>query len=207
MNKKSDDPHNTPLQPHSASEDILDLAIEDIMGKDNPSAYATLTAIERSLRQFHLNSRMEAAEILAEAYLRGKKFLQSGQTISNPHAWLKKTAFNVIRERSRQCRKHRVEPYEEDKVLEDPITNLVDTQEIENDLADLRRAIKLLAKEDPEGAKLLSLKIIQGLSWQEIHDILLQKNQEAANLATLRQRASRAKKRLRHLFHSVAPPV
>jgi DNA-directed RNA polymerase specialized sigma24 family protein len=207
MNRKSDDPHNTPLQPHSPSEDILDLAIEDILGKDNPSAYSTLTTIERSLRQFHLNSQIEAAEILAEAYLRGKKFLQSGQVINNPHAWLKKTAFNVIRERSRQCRKHRVEPYEEDKISEDPITNFVDIQELESDFADLRQAIKLLAKEDPKGAKLLYLKIIQGFSWQEIHDILLQQNQEVASLATLRQRASRAKKRLRHLFHSVAPPI
>ena len=198
---------NAPLQPHLPSEDILNLAIEEIFGKGNPSAYSTLTAIERSLRQFHLTSRIEASEILAEAYLRGKKFLQTGQMINNPHAWLKKTAFNIIREHSRKFRKYLVEPYEEGKTLENPSTNLVEKQGIESDLADLYQAFKLLAEEEPEGAQLLYLKIIQGLSWQEIHEILSQEGENVPNLATLRQRASRAKKRLRHIFHSVAPPI
>jgi predicted RNA polymerase sigma factor len=207
MKNKSDDFHNAALQPHQPSEDILDIAVEDILGKNNPSAYFTLTAIERSLRQFHLTSGIEASEVLAEAYLRGKKLLWSGQTINNPHAWLKKTAFNIIRERSRQLQKHSSEPYDESNISEDPMINLVEIQEIKGDLADLRLAIKLLAEEEPEGAKLLHLKIIQGLSWQEIHDILLRENKEVTNLATLRQRASRAKKRLRHLFHSVAAQI
>ncbi len=96
MKNKSDDLHNAPLQPQQSSETTFDLAIEEILGKENLSAYFTLTAIERSLRQFHLTSRIETTEVLAEAYLRGKKFLQSGQTINNPHAWLKKTAFYIL---------------------------------------------------------------------------------------------------------------
>ena len=204
---KSDDPQIASLQPHQPSADILDLAIEEILGKGNPVSYSTLTTIQRSLRQFHLTSRIETTEVLAEAYLRGKKFLRSGKMINNPHAWLKKTAFNIVREYSRKFRKYAAEPYDEQKTAEDPMTNLVDVQVIESDLADLRQAIRLLAQEEPEAANLLYLKIIRGLSWQEIHDILLQTHQEVASLTTLRQRASRAKRRLRYLFHHVTTQI
>jgi DNA-directed RNA polymerase specialized sigma24 family protein len=92
------------------SEDVLDLAIEEVLGNRNPYAYSVLSAIKRSLRQFRLSSRIEAYEILHEAYLRGKSLIRSGQTIRNPHAWLKATAFNIVREKYRSLKDQLTDP-------------------------------------------------------------------------------------------------
>lgn len=198
---------NSSLPPASTPEDILDCAIDEIVGKNNPYAYSVLITIERSLQQFHLSSRVEAYEILNEAYLRGIEFIGSGGIIKNPHAWLKGTSLNIVREKCRQLRAQPTDPQIIEFLKEVKEESLVSQLALESDLETLWKAIEILAKEDPQGIILLYLRTIEGLSWQEIRFRLLQKNKNVPKEVTLRQRLSRAKKRLRRIFHEVTLQV
>lgn len=197
------DGRQPPLLPSGLVEDVLDLAIEEILGRDNPYSYSMLTAIERFLRQFRLSSRVEAYEVLAEAYLRGKKLMQTGQVIENPHAWLRSTSFNIVRERSRKLKHQPIDPHLVASLVSDAQENPISLQILREDIDALRLALQRLKAEEPEGAELLYLRTVEEWSWQQIREWLIQQNREAPNEVTLRQRASRAKKRLRRIFHTV----
>lgn len=179
----------------------LDLAIGEILRQDSPYAHSTITTIERWLRQFHLHGRVEACDILHEAYLRGQKI----DSIQKPYAWLKATAFNIVRERSRQFRKQQPTNPE----VFDFAPQIVEQQEqpkqeiVDSCLHSLWNAFKILEQRNPEAAKLLHWQIIEGLSWREIHDRLVLEGEEAPSEAALRQRGSRAKKCLRKIYHSI----
>ena len=86
----------------SSPQEALDSAVVEVLRKDNPHAYSTISFIHRSLMQFNLASQSEAHEILNDAYLRGREFIRSGGIIRNPHSWLKSTSLNIIREKSRK---------------------------------------------------------------------------------------------------------
>ncbi|MGB7441945.1 MAG: sigma-70 family RNA polymerase sigma factor [Coleofasciculaceae cyanobacterium] len=186
----------------STPEEAFDSAIAEVLGPGNPHSYSTIPTIERFLRQFNLASRFEAHEILNEAYLRGKEFLDGGGVISNHHSWFKGTCLNIIREKSRQRSKEQLmEPnllelfsskFEQEKATERP--------EMANQIEALYKSLEILSQTDREGVKLLSLKS-QGLSWREIHEQLISEEGEAPSESTLRQRGHRAKKNLRKIYH------
>jgi hypothetical protein len=80
MSQPDDASGLNPFHPpaDAPAQDGLDQALSDILGKDNPRAVPILNAIQRTLHQYHLEEQYEAYEILHEAYLRGKKKLQTG---------------------------------------------------------------------------------------------------------------------------------
>jgi len=184
-------------------QDVLDHALDEILGKGNPYSYSVLTALERSLRQHRLSPLIEAYEILNEAYLRGKKQLQAGLTIYNPHAWLKYTGFNVIRERRRKQRARATDPGIVAALVSDQRPTPVQNSILEAEIEALHQAMEQLRDEEPEAAELLYLRTVEGWSWRQIRQWLLTQGREAPHEATLRQRGSRAKKRLRSIFHQV----
>ena len=181
-------------------QDVMDYALEEILTKRNPYAYSTLTAIQRTLRQYQLSPRIEAYEVLNEAYLRGKKYLQTGKDIRNPHAWLKATAFRVVCERRRKLVAGLLEPHLIDALEPDEGMNPLQRQILEEDYSTLNQALHQLREEEPEATYLLYLRTLEEWSWAEIRARLLAIHQQAPSEATLRQRGSRAKKRLRQIF-------
>jgi DNA-directed RNA polymerase specialized sigma24 family protein len=188
----------------SSPEEALDAAVIEVLGKNNPHAYSTISFIHRSLMQFNLASQFEAHEIFNEAYVRGREFIQTGGIIRNHHSWLKSTCFNIIREKSR---KQRREPLIDPELVElipclRAIEDSVVSQEdIHNNWKALLSSLDALGRTDPETARLMRLRA-KGLSWKEIQQQLVQENGEAASESTLRQKASRAKKTLRKIYHS-----
>ncbi|MBE9112859.1 sigma-70 family RNA polymerase sigma factor [Nodosilinea sp. LEGE 07298] len=188
------------LPADAPAQDVFDQALSDILGKDNPHAYPILSAIQRTLRQYHLNTQYEAHEILHEAYLRGKKKLQAGEVIRNPYAWLKATAFHVIYERKRKHRASATDPQVMEAALPDPRLNLMQQQVITEELDLLYQALQLLHQEDPEATCLLYLRTVRDWSWAKISQWLIAEGHPAATEAALRQRASRARRRLRDIF-------
>ncbi|PSN16318.1 hypothetical protein C7293_03180 [filamentous cyanobacterium CCT1] len=200
---QSDDPsgfNEFRLPADAPAQDVFDQALSDILGKDNPHAYTILSAIQRTLNQYHLNTQYEAYEILHEAYLRGKKKLQAGEVIRNPYAWLKATAFHVIYERKRKHRANATDPQVIEAALPDPRLNLMQQQIIVEELDLLYAALRLLNQEDPEATCLLYLRTVSDWSWSQISQWLIAEGHAAATEAALRQRASRAKRRLRDIF-------
>jgi DNA-directed RNA polymerase specialized sigma24 family protein len=192
--------------PEDLPEDSLDTAIKEILGKGNPHSYSTITTIKRFLLQFHLASRFEAYDILNEAYIRGREYIRSGGVISNPHSWLKGTCFNIIREISRKQNKEQllapefVEFVPALRAIED---YLVAERDMNSNLRILFKSLETLKKSDPGGFKLVYLQGIEGLSWKEIRDRLIQEGEKAQSELVLRQKGCRAKKNLRKIYHSM----
>ncbi len=188
----------------SSPEDVLDTAVIEVLGKDNPHAYSTIPFIQRCLMQFHLTTQYEAHEILNEAYVRGREFIQAGGIIRNPHSWLKSTSLNIIRETSRrQKREPLIDPELAElipafRVVEDSV---VLQKDIDKKWKALMNSFAVLSCTDPEGTRLLRLKA-QGLSWKEIHQLLVKEDGEAKSESTLRQKGCRATKTLRKIYHS-----
>ncbi|MEQ9550204.1 RNA polymerase sigma factor [Coleofasciculus sp. G2-EDA-02] len=188
----------------SSPEDAIDAAVTEILEKNNPHAYSTLTFIHRSLMQYNLASRVEPYEVLNEAYVRGKDYIHSGGSIRNAHAWLKSTSLNIIRELSR---KHQKEQSITPELIEliPSLVHLTDSTLTPQDLNQrwnaLLDALNTLSRTEPEGVRLLCLKA-QGLSWKEIRTHLIQQGTAVKTESTLRQKACRAKKHLRKLYHS-----
>lgn len=190
--------------------DVFDQALSEILSKDNVHAYTLLSTIQRTLQQYHLDAQFEAHEILHEAYLRGKKKLQTGEVIRNPYAWLKATAFHVIYERKRQHRASATDPQVIEAMLPDYRLNLMQQQMLLEELDLLYQALHLLHQEDPTGTCLLYLRTVRGWSWSQISQWLAAQGQPLSSEAALRQRASRAKRRLhnivwRHIYQEEPP--
>ncbi|MGF1570335.1 MAG: RNA polymerase sigma factor [Nodosilinea sp.] len=187
--------------------DVFDQALSEILGLDNPRAYSILSAIQRTLNQYRLASHVESHEILHEAYLRGKKKLQSGETIHNVYAWLKATAIHVIYERKRKARDGATEPHILEAVLPDNRVNLMQQQILSEELDLLYQCLGILHQEDPETTRLLYLRTVKGLTWNQIREVLIAQGEPSANEATLRQRASRGKRRLRDIYLQQSQPA
>lgn len=188
------------LPTGSPAQDIFDQALTEILGKDNPRAVSILSSVQRTLRQYRLTAHLEAHEILHEAYLRGKKKLQSGETIHNAYAWLRRTAFHVIYERRRKY--HRAggtEPHILEAIVSDDHISLLQQLIVLEEIDLLYRALATLHQEDPDTTRLLYLKMVHNWSWSHIREWLIARGETPPSEATLRQRASRAKRRLREI--------
>ncbi|NET85886.1 MAG: sigma-70 family RNA polymerase sigma factor [Moorea sp. SIO1F2] len=161
-------------------------------------SYAALfNGIKSKLRQFNL-PHDQMYDVIHETYLRGIKLLESGEEIKNPRAWIRETSFNVIREMSRKQKK---EPswdsnlIEHQKALE--ASNSLNSANYDD--KDLRLLELALKKLEPKDNKLIVLRHIEGLSWQQVVNHLAS-NGEVVTEASARQRGKRALKRLRNIF-------
>ncbi|MGF1524986.1 MAG: RNA polymerase sigma factor [Leptolyngbyaceae cyanobacterium] len=203
MAKRNNGDQQPPLPEIPQQQDILDQAIEEILGKENPAAYSIFTAIERIVRQFKLD--IEACGLLFEAYLCGKKTLQQGKKIRNPQAWLRGSAYNIAREKSRKLRRVRAYSPEIMEVLFSEEGNTpMEKAILEEEMLAAVKAVQTLREEKPEIFDLIHQRVIEEKSWQEIQFTYANANPgKTISEATLRQRYSRGRKYLRSIFHRV----
>jgi DNA-directed RNA polymerase specialized sigma24 family protein len=200
----SESPRSTSYPEDSSREEAFKVAALEVLGRDNPRACTTIWFIQRNLIQFHLAAQFECHDIFNEAYVRGIKLIRSGGIIRNPHAWLKSTCFNIIREISRKQKKEPVldpELVELISTLRSTEDSVISDEEIEKNWQAQLSSFKALGSTDPKAARLLCLQA-QGLSWKEIRSRLVREDGAAPCEQTLRQQASRAKKTLRKIYHS-----
>ncbi|MEO0985861.1 MAG: sigma-70 family RNA polymerase sigma factor [Cyanobacteria bacterium J06639_14] len=184
-------------------QDVLDQAIEEILGKENPAAYSIFTAAERMVRQFNLD--VEAYGLLFDAYLCGKKALQQGKEIRHPQAWLRGTAYNIAREKSRKLKRiHSYSPDIIDALFSDERDSPTEKAILEEEMAVAIKAMQTLREEKPHIFELIHQRVIEEKSWQEIQLSYAVTHQgETISETTLRQRYSRGRKYLRSIFHRV----
>ncbi|MEL6384720.1 MAG: sigma-70 family RNA polymerase sigma factor [Cyanobacteria bacterium J06626_18] len=192
-----------PLPELPQQQDVLDQAIEEILGKENPAAYSIFTAVERIVRQFKLD--VEAHGLLFDAYLRGKKALQQGKEIQNPQAWLRGSAYNIAREKSRKQKRVRSYSPEVIDVLFSDEGNLpLERAILEEEMLAAIKAMRTLQKEKPDTFNLIHQRVVEEKSWQEIQSNYANTNQgKTISESALRQRYSRGRKHLRSIFHRV----
>ncbi|MEO0868988.1 MAG: sigma-70 family RNA polymerase sigma factor, partial [Cyanobacteria bacterium J06642_11] len=196
-------------QPELPLLDVLDLALSEILGNGNSYAYSTLATVRRHLYQFRLIHQFEPYEILFEAYIRGKACQRKGEQIYNPHAWLKRTAFNIVREKSRQTQRQAAQNYDDIEYrISAPPEDVLEKIDLRHEIELLYKALRTLSREDDHTAQLLVWRTIEQLSWEQITARLAELGEtDIPTQATLRKRVSRAKKRMRHIMHSYGLPT
>ncbi|MEO0540365.1 MAG: sigma-70 family RNA polymerase sigma factor, partial [Cyanobacteria bacterium P01_A01_bin.105] len=188
-------PPAEPLEPVSQ----FNHEIHRLLKLRNAEARSLLVYIDRSLRQFRLQGRFSVIEIFAIAYLRGIEKLSRtpNDPIQKPAAWMRKTIFNVIREKSRESKKECSLVFD----IEDDAEQLVDDETINLDILAVTEAFQCLSIQEQ---KILRLKHVEGQSWKEV---LASMNEPYLSLSALRKRGQRALDKLRIEYHNIRPPI
>lgn len=179
--------------------EAFDKEFQVLLDSGSSSAHSMLAFIKRSLIQFNLSNSYSATWVLIEAYMRGIQLIATGQQIDKPLAWVRATAYNIIREQSRE--RSRFLRFEESMTEIHVNASLAVSEEIEEEL--FKRVNLAFEKLEPEEQEILRLKTIQNFSWKEIKSYLILQGQEPHNEATLRKRKERALKHLRSIYHSL----
>jgi RNA polymerase sigma factor (sigma-70 family) len=171
----------------------------ELLNPEHPSAVSLAYFIRRTLRQFHLTSIAES-DVLTEVFLRAYNLIVLGGDviIRYPGAWVRRTAFNYIRELSRDHQ--RISSLEFDLPDQESF-HLIDQLILQADITLLKRALQEL---DPDEQRLLMLKMVDELSWAEIR-ILLAGEGKTVSEDALRKQKERALKHLRQVYHALRP--
>jgi len=190
------------MQPRSiveTAEQQLNVAFGNLAQRSTNAERAALAFIYNKIKQFHLNC--DIFDIVNECYLRGLKQTQSGQEIKNHLAWIRQTAYNIIREKSRygyhkkeSSSSHFLETYLSENPLDDAIQTCLDQPE----WPQLKKAFAELSSEDQD---ILKLRWFHNMSWQDVSQEL-SKLGESISTSTANKRGQRALKRLRKQYYT-----
>jgi DNA-directed RNA polymerase specialized sigma24 family protein len=172
----------------------VDEVFEGLFSLNNPDGRIVLAYIQKVLCQYGLWKAYEAKDILVEVYSRCVQTTEKGETIRIPVAWIKRTATNVIRELKREAEKIDFYKLEQEPYWTD---DFLLTITFRYDLKAMKQAFECL---DSEDQKLLSLRVINRLSWREVSQHFVVNGEVEANEGALRQRGFRALKKLRKLY-------
>lgn len=194
--------------PHPPQTQQFNQEIQILLSPKNPHARSLLAFIYREIRQFHLQGRISEVDIFIEAYMRGVDYTRAtGNSIQRPKAWMRRTAYNIIREYSRNQQRYRQVAF--DELVENQMAGLphwetcLETGGVDGEIRVVLEAIAALS---PEDCQLIQLRVIEGLSWQQVGEILRSLGHPPTSRATLRKRGQRALERLRVEYHRRHPP-
>ncbi|PZV01359.1 MAG: hypothetical protein DCF32_16340 [Leptolyngbya sp.] len=176
--------------------------VQLLLKPNNPHARSLLAFIKRTIQQFGLQAHITEIDIFVEAYLRGVRYTQQNQEhIRQPKAWMRRTAYNIIRECKRDRQRYLAvafdELMEQEAAASDSTT--VDDEMIANAVASVLQA---LADLPPGDRNLIQWKVVEGLTWPQVQTKLVAAGEEWVSLATLRKRGQRALERLRQAYHN-----
>lgn len=177
-------------------------AVQALFDDNNPDARSFCSNIARTLRQFRLSGAYEVREIIAEAYARGVKYIESGSRIDIPLAWLRSACLNVIREfRQKQNKADKPRIDNEGFIRGDAVFS--DLMLLED-----RKAIRLsLQKLNADEIRLLCLRVFERKSWEAIGKDLAGLGEPALCANTVRQRGYRVLQKLRQYYDDIRPEV
>lgn len=148
------------------------------------------------LRSFGLERRYNPDDILNECLLRWYKAVENGRSIPSFAGWMRRTAFNVISELSRETKK--VNVYDP-SILENLLPDVFDEADGEGEddpRLVVRKALNALSDDKRE---LLQLRFFHDLSWDGIAAHFMARG-EKVSVPTLRKRGQRAIEELRKVF-------
>lgn len=201
-------PTRTPPPPELRQ---FNVEIQFLLKSKNPHARSLLSFIKRTLRQFHLENAYTETDIFSQAYLRGVTLTESGTEIKRATAWMRATAFNIIRELSRSHRRYQCLEYDElaesDQAKLEIASlqageGLVSEEVIEADIQAVLESLQELGSRD---RKIIELRVVENLAWREIGDHLIISGEKSQNDAALRKQGQRALERFRKLYHQKRP--
>ncbi len=187
---------------HPAETQQFNRDVQFLLKPNNPHARSLLAFIKRTIRQFELQGYVTEIDIFVEAYLRGVRYTQQRQEqIHQPKAWMRRTAYNIIRECKRDRLHYSALAFDElmeqgvaDTTSPPAVNDVVITDAINSVL----RAFEALSVGD---RNLIQWKVIDGLSWQAVQSQLVAEGEDRSSQAALRKRGQRALERLRRAYH------
>lgn len=214
-NKRTHHPSSGSPQPSSGGPlERLHRELEDLLNPDQSHPYSFITFVKVRVNQYGLRGNLDPYDVINESYKRAVSAIQQGKDIKNFKAWLRKTCLNIIRENKRGIQRHfPVNPQSavfenflaaEMPSMLDELEAAVRHAEIQKRLRILKKALAELAALEPDAVQLLEWRLVNGWNWSHIKEILESSGGEhAPSLDALRQRASRAKRKLRKLYHQI----
>lgn len=164
-----------------------------------------LWLIGRWLKQFNLDSQIDASEILVEAYLRTRSQILKGKPIKNFPAWLNSVSYKVIQEHSRK-EKYR-DLLTQRLIRSGQYCTEDDIHGNEFAGSNIRALLQALADLNAEELEILDLRIIQGFSWKEVRTHLRASGGKDISESTLRQKGARSLKHLRDAFAATSQKI
>jgi DNA-directed RNA polymerase specialized sigma24 family protein len=182
--------------------------VQSLLKVSNPHSKTLLAFIRRRLYQFGLQAYFTEVDIFVEAYLRGVRYTYQNQVpIQYPHAWMKRTAYNVIREWKRDRQRYAAADLdaliEQGKLTDDePFTSPTAFDGSSRGL-DWDRVIQSFGQLSVCDRNLIYWRYIEGLSWQDIQARLATQGHGDVSQSTLRKRGQRAMDKLRELYGSL----
>lgn len=186
----------------------FNVEIQSLLTPQNPRARSLHSFIKRTLNQFHLDGFYTEFDIFNQAYLRGVSLTRSGTAINNPKAWMRTTAYNVIRECHRRRQRYRTSAYDELAEADRARREIEVRQVSETDIAlDIQAVVSSLKELSPAECQLIRFRVVEGLSWKDVSQRLVELGEEQQSEASLRKRGQRTLSRLRQLYHRKRPSV
>ncbi|NET04631.1 MAG: sigma-70 family RNA polymerase sigma factor [Merismopedia sp. SIO2A8] len=187
--------------PGRQDREIFYLDVQSLLDPENSTGRSLLIFVRTILIKFHLDQSYNLADVINEAYCRGVRLIESGQSIKNTSAWLKATAYNIIRELSREQR--RLQPLESD-LAEFKIVLATTTTVCEDVIDECLIAVEMaFEKLSIQDQRILRLRVVEDLSWREVGERLQANGERPKKEAALRKRGERALKNLRKNYHFV----
>ena len=180
----------------SENRKYLNQAIRSILSNQEESEFPPiLRTIDRHLRQYRLQGRIDPYDIFNEACTRALKKFERGEEIPLLPAWFRTTSFYIVCEWSRKHQRHdELDSIDTENFQEKP-HYCSGTDRL--DLMAMREAYGQLPILD----RRILLMHASGMTWEDVARQLIQSGEQSGDLGhvtqCIAQRAHRARRRLR----------
>ncbi|MBD2031171.1 sigma-70 family RNA polymerase sigma factor, partial [Phormidium sp. FACHB-322] len=135
----------------------------------------------------------------------GVRYTQQNQEhIRQPKAWMRRTAYNIIRECKRDRQRYSAVAFNElmeQAPLRETSSAEVDDRVIAQSIASVLQAFDALS---PGELNLIQWKVLEGLSWGEVQSRLIAEGEEQVSLATLHTWGQRALEKLQQAYFAIS---
>lgn len=183
--------------------DLNSLMCQVLQNSKASECHNILPFIKFILSKYDLDCLCDELDIFLEAYTRAIDKLKTGYIIQDYISWLKGTAFNIIKELSKKNSSKKKLEFLLINNEKNEICNQIH-KEAEQKVDIILQSFQKLSFKDRQ---ILTLSIIEGLSFHEIGDRLVTGGQEKQNNEALqnklRQHKHRALKRLRQYYYLI----
>ena len=154
------------------------------------------------LRQYQLERKYDPAYVINEAYLRACAAVDRDKKIVNFPGWIKLASNNIIRELSREEKKkqRRNQQLISETLPAPQAADWLNDPEATAEQLRMRAAFSQLSQLEQE---ILQLKVVKGLRWKVIQQVLVTAGYPLMNRNTLSQRKRRALKHLAESYKAI----
>jgi RNA polymerase sigma factor (sigma-70 family) len=182
-------------------QESVKLIFEELIKSNHPESISLIVAISRFLKQYHLQDLYSVSDVVNEAYCRAYQACKKREFISNPRAWIRATAHNIVREYKRKASKH----ITIDQNFLETIKNPEKESFAEDFYAIYKASIDCFNMLNEEQQLIFSLRVFKNLTWEQVREELVKKGYKERKVSTLRKSYERLLRRLRTDIHKLLP--